>query len=280
VRRTAARTEGRFFVMRAVYQGPLRRHLGRPASSHGSFWPIPFPPWLHYSVDLAIGIRRYITEMKCAAGRSLGRMIPPIDQPEPTKMLSKGWSRVALAGIAGVGGFIGAWASAGAVRDGYSPVHDAISQLAAIDAPNRSLMTGGFVAFGVGIPIYAQALRRALPGPAWIAATLTGLSTLGVAASPLGRADTAHYLFAGAGYITLAATPLLASRTFRTEGSRTWATWSTRCGLGSAAVLTASLADPGHGITQRLGLGITDAWIVASAWSLYRSGRVASTNAA
>ena len=212
--------------------------------------------------------------MKWAVGHNLGHMTLFVDPPGPSKVLPRAWAGGALAGIAGVGGFIGAWATAGAVRNGYSPIQDAISQLAAIDAPNRSWMTAGFVAFGVGIPIYAQALRRALPGPAWIAASLTGLSTLGVGLAPLGRADTAHYLFAGVGYITLAATPLLASRTFRAEGSRTWATWSNICGLGSAAVLTASLADPGHGLNQRLGLGITDAWIVATAWSMFRSGQL------
>ena len=119
--------------------------------------------------------------------------------------------RAALGGIVGVAGFVAAWLWCGAVRPGYDPVDDAISQLAAVGAPDRRLMTAGFVAFGVGIPLYAQALRAALDGPAWITATLTGLATLGVAAAPLGRADTAHNLFAGFGYITLAATPLLAS---------------------------------------------------------------------
>lgn len=184
--------------------------------------------------------------------------------------VSNGLRGLALAGIAGIGGFVGTWAVRGAVRDGYSPIDDAISQLAAAGAPSPGWMTAGFLAFGIGVPIYAQALRRAVPGPAWIAATATGVAIIGVAASPLERADTAHYAFAVVGYATLAATPMLAARTFRERGASGWARWSTGCGVASALFLIASTADPAHGLTQRIGLGITDAWIVATAVAIWR----------
>jgi hypothetical membrane protein len=172
---------------------------------------------------------------------------------------------LALCGIAGVVGFIAAWALAAQFVDGYSGIDDAISQLAAVDSPVRGWMTAGFVAFGVGVPLFAQALRITLGGPAWIAATVTGVATLGVACTPLGRYDTAHFVFATIGYVSLAATPLLASRTLRDSGAVGAARWSVACGLATALLLTASMIDTGHGLTQRLGLGITDLWIIAMA---------------
>jgi len=92
---------------------------------------------------------------------------------------------------------------AGARTKGYSPVHDAISRLAAADAPTRWLMTAGFVCFGVCVPIFSLVLRRALPGPAWLAAAVSGYATLGVAVSPIHvtpRLSQLHGLFASIGF--------------------------------------------------------------------------------
>ena len=49
-----------------------------------------------------------------------------------------------------------------------------------------------------------------------------------------------------------------------------WARASIACGVGSAVLLVASTFDRGHGATQRLGLLVTDAWIVATAWTMWR----------
>jgi len=193
---------------------------------------------------------------------------------QPGIVLDRATRRAALGGIAGVTGFVGAWVLAGLSRDDYSAVDDAISRLAAADAPNRWAMTAGFVAFGIGVPIYSSALRRAVAGPAWLAAALSGVTTLGVAAAPLGAADAAHNITATVGYVALAATPLLAAPALRRRGDRVWATVSVLCGTSSAVLLTASSFDPAHGLTQRLGLGITDAWIVATAWAMWRHGRI------
>jgi len=182
--------------------------------------------------------------------------------------------RLALGGAVGVTGFVAAWAIRGATREGYSSIDDAISQLAATGAPGRHWMNTGFLAFGIGVPMYAIALRRALPGAAWATATATGLCTLAVSAAPLGSADTAHNLAAGAGYLTLAATPLLAARQFWAQGQRVWAAWSVVAGLGSALALLASISDDYNGLFQRLGLGFTDVWILVSAVTMWRTGRL------
>ena len=178
----------------------------------------------------------------------------------------------ALAGILGVAGFVGAWSLSGAARSGYSATDDAISRLAQVGTPHRGWMTAGFVVFGLAIPLYARALRTVVAGPAWVAATVTGLSTVGVAAAPLGRADTAHYVFALIGYVSLVGTPFLAARTFRASGATIWAGWSVTAALGSAVFRSLSAIDRYHGLSQRVGLGFADVWIVGTAWSMVWRG--------
>jgi hypothetical membrane protein len=173
---------------------------------------------------------------------------------------------------------VGAWAVCGALREGYDPIDEAISRLAAVDTEHRLWMTAGFVTFGIGVAAYSWALRRALPGPAWVAALTTAVATLGVAAAPLDALDTAHTVAAVTGYVSLAATPLLAARDFRAAGRSRWARASVACGLVTAVLLAASTLDPMHGATQRAGLLVTDAWIVATAVTMWRRRGLLSTD--
>ena len=85
-------------------------------------------------------------------------------------------------------------ALAGAIAAHYSVVDDAISDLAAVDASTRVVMTVGFVVFGSGVVAFGLALREVLEGRAWIAAVVTGGCTIGVAATPLGgwSGDAVH----------------------------------------------------------------------------------------
>ena len=79
---------------------------------------------------------------------------PPPNQSPTTRV-------AALAGVVGPAAFIGAWSVGAAVTSReYSSIDDAISRLAAVGADTRALMTTGFVGFGVGLPVYAWALRR------------------------------------------------------------------------------------------------------------------------
>ena len=180
---------------------------------------------------------------------------------------------LALGGIVGPVGFVAAWA-AGAVRSkDLSPVHDAISRLAAVGVETRPLMTAGFVAFGLGVPIYAAALRQVVPSPAWITATVTGLATLGVALAPLDHSstvDSLHAAFAVLGYVTLAATPLLAYRPLMITGHRRLARWGAASGAVSGTALLLSLVGDWSGLFQRLGLTAGDVWVVASAVAILR----------
>lgn len=183
--------------------------------------------------------------------------------------------RCAIGGVVGPLAFVSAWTIGGIVAKHYSPVDDAISHLGAIGASTRALMTAGFVAFGIGVPIYALALRDALPGKSWIAAAAAGIATLGVAAAPLGRSsagDVQHGIFASAGYAALALTPLLAVGPLRRAGRDALARASIGTGIVSAIALAASTSPRYDGFFQRAGLTVVDIWIVFTAFEILRAG--------
>ena len=180
-------------------------------------------------------------------------------------------SRVAvLGGAVGPGAFVGAWAVGGLVAEGHSPVDDAISRLAAVGATTRPLMTAGFLVFGAGMVGFAAGLRSAVDGPAWLAALAAGCCTAGVAAVPLdGGHDGLHGALAGAGYVALAAVPLLVARSWP-RGRRVAVATAIAAGLA----LTASVAVDGpNGLLQRLGLTLLDVWVATTAVRMARRPR-------
>ena len=166
----------------------------------------------------------------------------------------------AWAGIAGVCVFVTSWVSAGLLRDGYSPIHDAISRLAELGAPHRWIVVTGMVAFGLGALVFAGVLRR----DASIAMTVAGISSFGVALFPCSEGcpgpetvtDTGHILFAGAHYVSLTLVPILQSRSVLARGVTVMA--------GIALGLHALGIGP-NGALQRIGLSTLDAWLVISA---------------
>lgn len=184
------------------------------------------------------------------------------------------------AGIAGPAAFVGAWVIGGAVKDGYSPVSDAISRLAEQGASTQPLMTAGFVGFGVLIPVYAAELGRALESPTtrW-AVTASGLGTLAVACFPLTAEggtflDAAHPVAAGVAYVANVIAPLAAARHLRSPRLKA-------ASYALSAVMAACLAgslrfDDQTGLLQRTGLTLFDAWAVVGAIAL---GRAVSSRA-
>lgn len=180
---------------------------------------------------------------------------------------------LALGGVIGPTGFVAGWLTLGATRTGYHPLDDAISRLAEIGATTRPAMTAAFIGFGVGLPLYGQALRRRLPGAAWVTATATGVATLGVAAFPLraGGGGAVHGVFASVGYATLAATPLLAAGPLARSGRPRFARASVAASLLSGACLLATTLGTRHGLFQRAGLTVGDLWVVGSALWLMTS---------
>ncbi len=142
-------------------------------------------------------------------------------------------------------------------------------------------MTAGFIGFGLALPIYATALRHTVGGAAWLTAAATGVATLAVAATPLDHSATVdrwHGVFAGIGYVTLAATPLLAARCLAGRHSESGHRALARLGVAAGAVSGISLiltttALP-SGLFQRLGLTAGDVWLAASAIAII-TGRIA-----
>jgi hypothetical protein len=182
-----------------------------------------------------------------------------------------------LAGIVGPAAFVGAWVLAGALKEGYSPVSDTISRLAAQGAPTRPLMTAGFVGFGGLMCVYARELGRALNSPVLRAAvTTSAIGTLAVAAFPLSATggtsvDNAHYLAAATAYVANVIAPVLAARHLAAPSAR-WASYAVAAGI--AAALVGSLRSAEFtGLLQRTGLTIYDAWAVAVAVHLLHGSR-------
>ena len=198
-----------------------------------------------------------------------------MDTPMPVASRSRISANLLLwTGVVGPAVFVADWATLGALRPGYSPTGDAISRLAELGAPTRPEMTGGFIVYGAGLIGYGLALRRRVPGPAWVFAAGTGLATLGAAAFPLGApvSGDMHAVFAAIGYATLAALPIAASRWLTAGGHPGLGRLSIVTGTAVGALLLASaVGAPVHGLTQRLGMTLADAWVVASALGLLRT---------
>jgi hypothetical protein len=182
---------------------------------------------------------------------------------------------LAVGGVIGPLAFVGAWVACAAATDGYSSIDSAISDLARVGATTRVGMSAGFVVFGCGAIAFGFALRRVLAGRAWMAAAATGACTLGVAAAPLGgwAGDGTHAAFAGAGYVTLVALPLLAAAPLARSGRVIPARLSVVIGVVSGACLAASTLGPAHGLWQRLGLTVGDLWIVTTAAVILAGGQ-------
>lgn len=182
---------------------------------------------------------------------------------------------LAAAGIVGPSFFIADWAVLGTRAKNYSPVHDAISELAHMHAPTRPAMTAGFLVFGVALPTYAVALRDALPGRAWQFAAANGVATLGVAAFALGTPTSGkiHGAFAALAYASLAAVPISASLALRDRRPSWRARASMATGVACGAALIASVVGPTqvHGLLQRVGLTIGDLWLITSAAAMLQS---------
>lgn len=182
----------------------------------------------------------------------------------------------AVGGVVGPTAFVGAWVVGALVIDQpYSSIDDPISRLAAVGADTRTVMTAGFVAFGLAVPVYSLALRSMAGRASALAAAATGIATLAVAALPLDRSpsvDRWHGVAAGVGYLTLAAIPLLAAPALRRGGRSRLARAGVAAGATSLAALGLSATALPTGLFQRVGLTVTDVWIVASAVAALRSG--------
>ena len=174
----------------------------------------------------------------------------------------------ALAGVAAPASFITAWVVGGARTPGYSPVRDHISDLAAVGAPTRPLMTAGLLGFSAFAPLFARHLAASLDRPALrVSLTTAAAATLGVAAFPLeGPLGTGpHAAAAAVSYLAMSSNPLLAAGALRSAGHHRLAAVAVATGLAGGALLARSLAGEQQGLFQRLGLTTLDGWLIGMA---------------
>lgn len=181
------------------------------------------------------------------------------------------------AGIAGPAAFVGAWVIGSVLKDGYSPISDAISRLAEQGASTQPLMTAGFLGFGLLMPLYARGLGQALDSRAVQGAvTASAVATLAVAAFPLSEEggtsiDTLHNVAAGVAYAANVLGPVVAAPHLRSRAAR-------RASYALAALMTAALIgsvtlDDLTGLLQRTGLTLYDAWAVTLAVTVLAPSR-------
>jgi hypothetical membrane protein len=174
----------------------------------------------------------------------------------------------ALSGIAAPASFITGWVVGGLQAKDYSPIQDAISQLARIDAPTRTVMTAGFLGFSAFAPFWATTLAKALDEPRLrLSLGAATVGTFGVAVLPLGASfgDGPHAAAAGVAYVGMASAPLVGGRALARAGHRSAARASYAVGGISVAALVGSLTGVADGGLQRLGLTVVDAWFVVLA---------------
>lgn len=171
---------------------------------------------------------------------------------------------------------VGGWTvAAGRQRDGFDPVVETISALAARTADDRWLMTAALTGLGLCHLTTAAALRTAaMPGRVLLA--VGGVATLGVAAFPLPAPDgtaAAHTVAAGLAFLSLAVWPAAAGR----AGAPTVLT--PPVSVPAAAVLsglvlwfgTTLVADGGQvGLAERAAAGAQALWPLAAAWGARR----------
>ena len=174
---------------------------------------------------------------------------------------------------------IGGWTAAAArQRGGFDSVERTISDLAALGADDRWLMTGALAGLGVCHLTTAAALRDAAPaGRAVLAAG--GVATVLVAAFPLPADEsgsTAHTLVAGTAFLALAVWPALAGRRdapalLRPAPSAGAA--ATLLGLVAWFGIELSADQGGVGLAERVTAGAQAIWPVAVAWGAAAAAR-------
>lgn len=168
--------------------------------------------------------------------------------------------------------FVAGWVVGGAAMpDGYSPVQDAISRIAAVGSPERATMTAALLAYGAAVAVGAVGLRDTALRRCWPLALANGLATVAVAATPLDHSSTVdllHGLSATVGYLTITAVPLVAVGPLRRQGCPRAAALSVLAGAVSGGCLVLTASAEAKGLFQRVGLLSGDVWLVAAAGAL------------
>jgi len=163
---------------------------------------------------------------------------------------------------------IGGWTAAAARQQGgFDPVSQTISELAALGATDRWLMTAALGGVGVSYVVTALGLRdAALPGR--LVLGLGGLATIGVATFPLPETggSVAHTASASIAFVSVAAWPAVAGRSgsgFPAGLRRPVARVAAAVLLGLVGWFGVELNGPRIGLAERVAAGAQALWPLA-----------------
>jgi hypothetical protein len=177
---------------------------------------------------------------------------------------------------------IGGWLIAGALQPAsYSPMGQTISVLAGQTGTDRWVMTAALLAVG-GCQIATGAGLAAVRLPARILLVLTGLSTLGIAATPeLSTGPTSRHLaFAVSCVVTTAVWPVLIARR---ASAPSWllsvygaaAVTALFAGLSCWLLIAAQTGAGDLGLVERLTSGVQSLYPLVVAVAVRRAARAA-----
>lgn len=167
---------------------------------------------------------------------------------------------------------IGGWTlAASRQRDGFDPVVETISDLAAYGADDRWVMTAALAGLGICHLVTAAALRDAAPAGRVVLAA-GGVATVLVAVFPLPADDSgsaAHTVAAGTAFLALAVWPAVAWRRGLPGPLRRSVSLPAAAALlGLVGWFFAELvADGGRvGLSERVAAGAQSVWPLVAAW--------------
>lgn len=195
--------------------------------------------------------------------------------------------------IVGVLAYVVTWAVLGAVREGYDPVHQAISELFDLGAPawQRRTLAGVLLVTGVALLPVGPVLDRNLPGRGRLGpalAVLAGVGTAAVAFFPCTAGcpgfgttttDTMHVLLAVGGYVGLVTAPVAFAWRLRNTAWRDLALAGLVLGgIATLGFLARNLGVEVHGgLQQRIFNTLADAWYVVAAVVVLRRRQVVAS---
>jgi hypothetical membrane protein len=213
-------------------------------------------------------------------------------------MSASGFRR--LTGMSAVAGpivFTAAWLVGWAVQDEYSPRHEDISALAALDAEHPWIMVIGFLALGLGIVALGLGLLSALASgvSVRVGALLVTVAGLGILVAGLARNDCSselaackaridagdlswhdqvHDLVSLAVFLALVAAQLVLARPFgrdtRWQDLRRYSIVSGALTFALLVVYGSGAGGDWNGLVQRVFLAVPFLWIVVLGLRLRR----------
>lgn len=199
-----------------------------------------------------------------------------------------------MAGIAGPAAFTVAWAASSLRQEGYSIAQEHISGLAAPDARDPHMMTGGFLLLGACTTVFARALEDALGGrgSAGPAPWLVRVAGVGALAAGVLRRDRmllrppdevvhpqswrndGHDVASAVVYTAVVAAPLALARRFRHDPQWWFLSAPALATSGIAGLLlvvyASGVIEPWNGVVQRVAVTIPSAAMAGLAVRLLR----------